>query len=168
MPRIADVGLRGLVEKHARDEARHARQYIAVLHFVFPDSLSVTQTREILDAAPNFPHKNLQVGKSYDDDKVLDLIIQIYLGEFRTRLHQLLMMPVLLAICTLRDTKGLETVMKRIADDEIFHLTYTAQHINSAALLPGRKERVEELVGRRVAQFNALTMTELGTQSFAA
>ena len=162
--RIEDDGLRAQVVQHARDEARHARLYIGILRTVFPHALSKEDERYILDRAPRFDVTPPAPVAPHPLARVVDLIVQINLGEFRTRLHQLLMMPVLDCLCSGRETR-LAVLMESIARDELQHLAYTAEVIDRW-MGDGNGPEGRRLVASRLQQFNALTTREVGEQMF--
>jgi hypothetical protein len=162
--RIEDVQVRTRVAQHARDEARHARIYIGILRVVFPEALTKEDERYIIEQAPVFESGLPAMHSPYPPERIADLFIQINLGEFRTRLHQLLMAPVLTCICSDREDR-LSPLLASIAKDELEHLRYTADIIDRR-IADGHEADTAHLIDLRLRQFNALTEQELGEQVF--
>ncbi|WP_375785811.1 hypothetical protein ACE10Z_41335 [Bradyrhizobium sp. Pha-3] len=147
---------------HVEDEARHCRMYVQMIDTVFPGALPTKIRDEIERQFP--PARFARAPKSPTSDyKILDHLIQINLGEVRTRIHQKLLEPVLYAYAPTEKRPLLCRTLCAIADDECCHIKYTASRIGALAREVG-KQRCQELFSRRVKDFEAYTQTELGRQ----
>jgi hypothetical protein len=165
--RISRREIQSAVRKHAHDEARHAKLYVAILRLTFPNALSPDDAHSILERAPTFAIQDLKDHDPYSSDQVFDLLVQINLGEFRTRIHQLLMQPILEQICSDDRRPKLDRLMASIARDELHHLRYTAQLIDQWIQNEDRA-LAAEVVRSRLRLFNEITTREVGTQVFSA
>ncbi len=54
------------------------------------------------------------------------------IGEVRTRIHQLLLRPVITAYCSFGKREKLARILDSLLDDETRHVEYTARLINRA------------------------------------
>lgn len=159
---IADPNAARQVRDHAIDESRHAQIYVAMLHLAFPDAVDV-ETRNALDEiSPGYTsHDAVEESSPKDWALVLDEIIQMNIGEIRTRIHQFLMRPVLHEWCPPESRDRLNRTLDSLLVDETRHICYTAKIIDEAAA-HGQEDFVRRTMGRRVEDFNALTLKEVG------
>lgn len=163
--RIENPIVREKVVQHAKDEAKHARMYVGLIKVVFPGALQKQDECRVLERAPSFPAVCVPDSEFYSDEMIIDLLMQINLGEFRTRVHQLLMTPVLECICSTNLIK-LEALLGVIAKDELNHLYYTAEIIDDWIGF-GNLTKSMAILAKRLRQFNDLTIRELGTQALS-
>jgi uncharacterized ferritin-like protein (DUF455 family) len=96
---------------------------------------------------------------------VLDELVQMNVGEIRTRIHQLLLRPVLTAHCTPRNRKKLTQVLDSLLRDETRHIAYTARFIETAAS-KGKESLLREISSQRLDEFNEMTLHEVGDERF--
>jgi hypothetical protein len=101
------------------------------------------------------------------DARVLDELIQMNLGEIRTRVHQLLLAPVVTALCPARGRRRLRRMLAALLADETRHIGYTAALIERA-LREGDAARVRQTMARRLAEFNRMTLTQVGGRPHVA
>jgi uncharacterized membrane-anchored protein YjiN (DUF445 family) len=164
--RVQDPVLYDLLRQHAVDESRHARFYIAMIKFVFPwcESDLKEQLAEKLPAytLDDHPQKN----KPSSDNYLLDELIQMNIGEIRTRVHQFMIAPILRAYCEEQHIEKINTIMKNLISDETRHVHYTAEWIESACK-QGKHEDVRKILHRRWKQFNDITQAEMATAEFS-
>lgn len=145
--------------RHALDEARHARIYLALLQTVFPNAKDAAKDLEALNARhPVGRVKALATASAcWDGHRLLDNLIQINLVEMRTLVNQMLMRPVLRSYCG----DLAEQRMQSLLNDEVRHLSYTARIIQTQAVQEAR-DFVETTIQERVARLNELTLVEVG------
>lgn len=164
---VADDRIRSLLKQHAVDESGHSVMYISLVDTIFPDAVSKQQRRELLAVSPRLKlGDEIPEGEPLETDFIIDQVVQINLGEFRTRLHQLLMEPVIRAICSKERSKKMDAILRILAREERNHLRYTTSLLNDWCE-GGRGDYVGDLVRRRSSFFNRLTMAEVGEQRFA-
>jgi hypothetical protein len=148
---------------HVTDEARHCRMYVGLIETVFPGALGTALRKRVASHFPplRYVQRQRPVRPLW---ATLDYLIQVNLGELRTRIHQGLMEPVLHAYCPDENESKLCKTMDTLRCDECKHFQYTAARIGALAeeFTP---TQVEELFIRRYQDFNRYTERELGTQA---
>ncbi len=163
------TGDSSVVEKircHAIDESRHARLYIAMLNIAFPDAVEGELHSNLYDLSPGYTAKDSpKVMPPAPNASVLDELIQMNIGEIRTRIHQLLLRPVILAHCPLDGRGRLKRVLSSLLNDETRHIEYTARLIEQAAA-QGSADFVYQTMRDRLAEFNQITLDEVGELNF--
>jgi rubrerythrin len=155
------------IRRHAVDEARHARIYLRMLDAVFADCADA-ELRAHLDAiAPTYSLREAPAPSATPDaeERTLDGLIQMNLGEIRTRVNQLLLEPVLLARCPEELRPRLARLLGSIIRDETRHIHYTGALIERAARAGGGG-LARDLLDYRMRQFCALTLEEVGRGDF--
>jgi hypothetical protein len=157
-----DLSLTSDLLVHVGDEARHCRMYLQLIDTVFPGAMSDPLRLEIGSQFPPLTHRATVIPKQ-TPWKMLDYLIQINLGEVRTRIHQKLLEPVLHTYCPDEHKEILCNTLCKLAGDECCHIKYTASRIGALAREFDSKE-VEGLFFRRFAEFNRYTERELGSQ----
>jgi len=97
--------------------------------------------------------------------RLLDDLIQMNIGEIRTRIHQQLLRPVILAHCPPAERALISHSLDALLADETRHIAYTAelieQHFRS-----GHEEFIRLTMEKRLAQFNEITLNEVGALIF--
>jgi hypothetical protein len=154
-----------LVRKHAQDESRHCKLYVELISVLFPDALSPEQRSDLRTISPKFEISDAFF-EPVTQDFFIDQLVQVNLGEFRTRIHQLLMRPVAEAICSAQNRPKLDKLLNILAIEEVSHLRYTAQLLESWSK-EGNEDLINGLLLKRVQQFNGITMSEIGSQQFS-
>jgi hypothetical protein len=156
------------IRLHAIDEARHSRLYIQMLDLVFPASLENQVRTELENILPKYTFKDYPKKlSSKSDSYVLDSLIQMNIGEIRTRINQLLLRPIILAYCKSNYKDKLIQILKSLLEDETKHITYTAKLIDHAAAR-GCFKFVNEIMHERLDGFNQITLDEVGKSVFEA
>lgn len=156
---IGDKEVSEKVQKHAIDEARHARLYLRLFELVFegtdPDTLSALKK-----IAPDLSG-NPDAQPLRSDEIIYDEIIQMNVGEIRTMIHQRLLMPVLEAWCPPLEYKQVQRVLDGILEDEIRHIAYTADLIEKFGA-NGNEDFVSRVMEKRLVDFIDYTLKEVG------
>jgi hypothetical protein len=157
--RIEDKGIQDRVKRHAVDEARHARFYIAMLNLAFPGAVSSEFLPRLRSIAPNFtesdtPPKSTAATRS----AILDEIIQMNIGEVRTLINQMLFRPVLEAIAPSEAGEKVLKLIDALGDDEARHISYTAEVIEEL----GQAEETLSVMTLRLREFAEITHREVG------
>jgi hypothetical protein len=164
--RTGDGNIAAQVRVHAVDESRHARLYIAMLDIAFPDAVSEELRPALSALSPGYTVKDRPTGMEQSPiEWVHDEIIQMNLGEIRTRIHQLLLRPVLRAWCAEPARPRLQRVLDSLLRDETLHIQYTARLIEQM-IQEGAGDFVRQTMAKRLAEFNDITLTEVGLQRF--
>jgi hypothetical protein len=154
------------VRLHAVDEARHAKLYIEMLEIAFPQCVESDMRSELDNLSPGYTAKQHPDRlKPATKAHVLDELIQMNIGEIRTRIHQLLLRPVITAHCPPENRRQLARVLDSLLKDETSHIEYTARLIERAAN-EGHIEFVQSTFEKRLAEFNQITLHEVGESQF--
>ncbi len=154
------------VRQHAIDESRHATMYLSLLDLAFPEATDQRLREALRTLSPSYQqHDRPSRSEPLPERIVIDEIIQMNLGEIRTRIHQLLMRPVLLSLAPEEATERIDRIVASLMQDETAHIGYTAALIE-AAIRDGHESFVRETMRARLKEFNEITMREVGEQRF--
>ena len=150
------------IRQHAIDESRHARLYIAMLEITFPDAIDDELRSKLYALSPGYTTKDTPESSSPSKEAiVLDELIQMNIGEIRTRIHQLLLRPVILAHCSKEHCNRLTRILDSLLDDETRHIEYTANLIEKF-IERGFSSFVYQTMQKRLKEFNEITLAEVG------
>jgi len=159
--RAPDPVIAEAVRGHALDESRHALMYLAILDLVFPGALGGRRPA-FRTLSPRFSaREHPPVGRRARSRQMLDALIQMNLGEIKTRINQLLMMPVVTAYCPTASRGRLARILRVLLGDETRHVRYTARLIERAGAA-GERAFVAATMRRRLALLNRITLSEVG------
>jgi hypothetical protein len=161
-----DPTIAGQIRAHAIDESRHALLYLAMLELVFEDAVP-PEARPTLEAiSPRYCSRDYPVRERPSSlSDVLDEVVQMNIGEIRTRIHQLLLRPVIEAYCPAAKRARLHATLDVLVHDETRHIDYTAR-ILDRAMTRGKGKWIQSVFRARLEEFNAITLTEVGVDSF--
>lgn len=167
--RTGDPGVVEHLRQHAIDEARHARYYIAMIGLAFPSLVKEETRADLLKFVPEYTEKSHPVRSDIvtPPEAILDELIQMNVGEIRTRVHQLLLRPVITAYCPPENRTRLTKLLDSLLLDETRHVAYTAKLIDRA-VADGEGDWVTDIMRLRWPQFNGITMTEMESNTFDA
>jgi hypothetical protein len=155
-----------LVKQHAVDEARHARLYIHMLRRVFPGAMDEALETATKAMSPPISMRDvLPESSPAPRMRLLDDLIQMNIGEIRTRIHQQLLRPVILAHCPLSERAAIAKALGALLADETRHIAYTADLIEQHSKA-GHDDFIRFTMERRLAQFNEITLNEVGALIF--
>jgi hypothetical protein len=165
----SSISVREIAEQvrlHAIDESRHARLYIAMLDITFSGVIAQNFRSRLYGLSPNYKAKDqLKDLPKATEASVLDELIQMNIGEIRTRINQLLLRPVILAHCPSHQRNRLMRILDSLLFDETKHIEYTA-HLIEQAMNRGLADFVFQTMRNRLAEFNQITLNEVGELSF--
>lgn len=161
-----DASITPQIKRHAVDESRHAKLYASVLGLVFGQPKSEALRERLRNTSPNYASKDvLQQQCAVSDEQLLDDLIQMNLGEARTRIHQMLFQPVLVAYAKPEMRPRVTKVMDGLLGDETAHICYTAKLIEQACQ-QGYGDFVRETMKLRLEEFNDITLREVGGDQY--
>ncbi|MCE3261769.1 MAG: hypothetical protein K0R43_848 [Pseudoduganella sp.] len=164
--RCPDPEIAEAIRQHAIDESRHAMQYVAMCELVFPGALEGDMKDYADGLSPRYSARDFPAPAPHASAQaVLDELVQMNIGEIRTRIHQLLMSPVITAYCPPERRERLHKLLASLMEDETRHIQYTARLINAAGE-QGSADFVLHTTRRRVREFNELTLAEVGESMF--
>lgn len=156
------------VKRHAIDESRHAQYYIRIIDIIFPNSIPASLRPELDALSPKYlPSSEVPTDlPKKSEGRVLDELVQMNIGEIRTRINQLLLRPVAHAYCgTQDDHSKLQRVLDRLMRDETRHIHYTANILEDFSR-KGKAPLISELMIQRMDDFNRITLQEVGQGLF--
>lgn len=160
--RTADPRIASLVRQHAIDESRHALVYLAMLDTVFPSALPPEDRAALRASCPRYRVDDRPAGASpVPRHRLLDELVQMNIGEIRTRINQQLLAPALLTVCAAVNRRRLRRMLNSVLSDETRHIAYTAALLDHALAGPDDQFVVRTL-HTRLAQFNRRTVDEIG------
>jgi hypothetical protein len=160
-PKIAEK-----VRIHAIDESRHSALYLRMLDITFPGAVGDDLRPLLKEIPPGYTVQQRPARLPEEpDDEVLDELIQMNIGEIRTRIHQLLLRPVITVHCERSDRARLERILDSILWDETKHIRYTAELIESA-IAAGETTFVRSTMRQRLEEFNEITLKEVQGPDF--
>lgn len=165
-----DSNVSSQIKEHAIDEARHSRAYLKLLEIVFPEVLDEQLGAKAHELVPNLNKTTLLTardGAPFAISATVDELIQMNIGEIRTRIHQFIQRPVLLAYCPPHQRRRVKRILDSLLLDETRHIAYTAQLIENAAQESG-DELVIDLMHERLRDFNEITDDEIAGKTFVA
>jgi hypothetical protein len=162
----SDAAVAQRIKRHALDESRHARLYVTMLRLAFPGVVGDAVAPGLRALSPGYRVSDeLPAAEPSSDDALLDDLIQMNLGEIRTRVHQLLLRPVIAAHARGERVAEVGAVLEALLRDETAHILYTAQLIEQACA-SGRDHWVRRLMAQRLGEFNEITLREVGDDQY--
>ncbi len=165
--RTPDSRIAEAVRLHAIDESRHAMLYVTMCNLTFPDAMDNEVKTYAEEISPRYSVKDYPpAAPKATWESVTDELIQMNIGEIRTRIHQLLLRPVISVYCTDENRVRLQRLLDSLLHDETRHVQYTARLIEEKAR-DGHGTLVATTTKRRVREFNEITLEEVGTTQFA-
>jgi hypothetical protein len=165
--RTGDPAVAERIRLHAIDESRHARLYVAMLDIAFREALPEDVRPALYGLSPRYnARQRPPVTDILPAWSVLDALIQINLGEIRTRIHQLLLTPVITEYCPAERYGALKGILRALLRDETRHIEYTAALIEDA-IVRGEADFVRQTMAARLDEFNQLTLTQVGEACFS-
>ncbi len=160
--RASDPMIAEAVRGHALDESRHALMYLAILDLAFPGALGERRRPTFRALSPRYSAREQPPARRPARAReMLDALIQMNLGEIKTRINQLLMMPVVAAYCPPENRGRLARILRALLRDETRHVRYTARLIERAGAA-GERAFVSVTMRRRLALLNRITVSEVG------
>jgi hypothetical protein len=166
--RTEDPEIAEQIWRHSVDESRHALVYLAMLHTAFPGAVSGAARHALTDLSPHYRLRDRPCRRRVASGRrVLDELIQMNVGEIRTRINQLLLAPMIMGFCPRSGKRRLRRMLGSLMDDETRHIGYTACLIERAIAEEGERF-VQRTMARRLTEFNRMTLDEVGGGMYAA
>lgn len=156
------------VRTHSLDEARHARWYVAITELVFPGAVPSGLRTDIQSLIPRYTSESFitpKIDSPFSHEIGVDDLIQMNIAEIRTRIHQLIQVPILLAYAPSESKPKLEKLLQTLIVDETRHIGYTAILIDQISLING-KDSTSALFCQRMRDFNEITEEEIKALKF--
>ena len=149
----------GHVLAHARDESRHSRIFLRLAKAAFPRHVHDNEVGHLDSTLPDVRRGDLTKGERIDEGQLIDHLVQMNIGEIRTRLHMHLFAPAIFAFAPAAAKPTVEKVITSRVRDEIRHIGYTARLLERWAA-SGERERIAELFRRRLHDFHVFTVRQ--------
>jgi len=165
--RTEDLGVAEKLRRHAIDESRHALLYLSILEIVFPGAVGADARPTLRgELSPGYTVRQAPPRSSPAASReVIDALVQINMGEVRTRINQLLLTPVITAWCPVARRRTLSGLLASLMRDETRHIRYTAELIDHAVAV-GNGHFVRRIMAERLHEFNQITLAEVGARNF--
>jgi hypothetical protein len=144
---------------HAKDEARHSRVFLSLVEEAFPDSIPADLLQSHRAQLFRVPRASTEARFTLPEDTLIDHLVQMNMGEIRTRVHMLLLAPVIYAFTPSDGKERVRAALEGLVTDEIRHIRYTAQFIESWCV-NGDKKRIQALYRRRMKDFHKITVEQ--------
>ena len=148
------------VERHFRDKSRHSRLFLHLTNLTFPAQFSErdveTEKLKLFDATSASTEK---AKRSADLPILLDNLVQMNIGEIRTRAHMFMIGPVLTALAPSRNEEAVDGILSGLVYDEVSHIGYTACLMEEWCR-DGHKRLISDLYATRLTDFNKYTIEQ--------
>ncbi len=158
------VGQNEAVEKgvlvHARDESRHAQLFVELSGRAFPMMFRPSDLERFRASLPDVRRSSpVKSEKSIGEPELIDHLVQMNIGEIRTRIHVHLLAPVISVMAPESERDRVRTTLTCLERDEVRHIGYTAKLMENWAR-GGDAKLVRGLYKRRLHEFNIITLRE--------
>ena len=159
-----DVNFNKAVEKeiliHAIDEARHSKLFVKLVKLAFPSLFPPSFLARFKSNLTTIDSKvQLKSDTPIDTVSLIDHLVQMNMGEIRTRLHLDLIAPVLHEITPDESKNELEHILQGLGHDEIKHISYIALILEEMCA-DGDEALICDLYIRRLRDFNEFTLNQ--------
>ena len=145
------------VMAHARDESRHSRIFIRLTERAFPSDFESSDLQSLEARLPD-----VRVGKHekartrIPENHIIDHLVQMNIGEIRTRLHMHLFAPVVHGMAPADNKRAVRRLLGGLVRDEVRHIGYTAKLMESWAE-SGSGGLIRRLYRGRLKTFDQMT-----------
>jgi len=146
--------------QHARDESRHSRLFVRLTATSFPAFLPRQESgrfeRRLFDVRAQPPTKS---ATRVPEQHLIDYLVQINIGEIRTRLHMHLFAPIVSGLTPDSNREKTRGIFRALVSDEVRHIGYTAKLMEGWAR-DGAADRIRRLYTGRLHAFNRITVQQ--------
>lgn len=158
-----DAALEDDVLYHVRDEVRHSKLFVTLAELSYPSlsgSAVISDVRSTLFSLDSEPL--VKASERLSDQDILDHLVQMNLGEIRTRVHISMIAPLVSAVTPPVNRAKVEKLLASLVSDETAHVAYTARHIERFCAKRGTDE-VASLFKKRLRDLHDYTIDETRT-----
>ncbi len=139
-----------------------------MLGLTFPGAISDDLRPLLKGLSPGYSTRDqLEVGVPSSLEQVIDELVQVNIGEIRTRIHQLLLRPVIMTYSAKAEHTRLSGLLQSILSDETRHVAYTATLLEAFI---DQDEHLQDFIRttfrQRLREFNEITLDEVDGRSF--
>ncbi|WP_035792325.1 hypothetical protein [Kitasatospora mediocidica] len=148
------------VLQHARDESAHSRLFVRLTETAFPAFLPPGAGTRLAATMPDIRTRPLdKTSVSVPHEHLIDHLVQMNIGEIRTRLHMHLFAPIIFGFTPTQEKPTSRRILESLVKDEVRHIGYTALLMEQWAT-DGAGERIRALYQNRLHIFNELTVEQ--------
>ncbi len=145
---------------HADDESRHSRIFLRLTELAFPGTISRADMQRFEGELPDVRRLAREKALVRVSERFLiDHLVQMNIGEIRTRLHMHLFAPVIHACAPEENKRAVRRLLEGLVRDEVRHIGYTARLMESWAR-DGSAELIRNLYVGRLHAFNEITVDQ--------
>jgi hypothetical protein len=158
IPGHAEVATQVLA--HAKDEAGHSRLFVTLAATAFPwigREVDLAHVRAGLTRVT--PPQLIPDADKLDEALVIDHLVQMNIGEIRTRLHMELLAPAIHEFADDEQRPKVREILDGLGVDEVRHIGYTAR-LMEAWCREGAADRIAALYRERLADFHRITIEQ--------
>lgn len=155
-----DSQLENDVMFHIKDEIRHSKLFITLTELAFPQVAEQPFIHKMrnelfsLDESEATKHDEV-----LSENEIADHLVQMNLGEIRTRVHISMIAPLISAFAPIENRPKVEKLLTALVDDETAHIAYTAKHLENISKSVGVGE-LKALFVRRLRDLHEYTVYE--------
>jgi hypothetical protein len=148
------------VLEHAKDEAGHSRIFVSLVQEIFPNAYGEAALADKRKSLFRIDKAALEADRfRLAEDQLIDHLVQMNMGEIRTRIHMQLLSPVLFAFTPSNAREHVSNTLHRLVTDEVRHINYTARFIE-AWCENGDRTRIRDLYTCRLRDFHKVTIEQ--------
>ena len=155
---------------HARDEARHSRLFVKLARMAFPSLIGKKDANAKKDSLVRIK-KDMLIKSEFivNELTLIDHLVQMNMGEIRTRLHMELLGPAIHAFSPENSKSKVKAILNGLSHDAVVHISYIASLIESWCET-GDKKQLLILYRNRLQDFHEFTIrqTESAVNSYGA
>jgi hypothetical protein len=148
------------VLRHAKDESRHSRLFLELSRVAFPTAVDDSLVQRLDEALPDVRRRTPQKSAvRIPGELLIDHLVQMNIGEIRTRIHVQLLAPVVHALAPPEGRRRVRQILDGLVLDEVRHIGYTARLMERWAS-SGDAQLVRDLYAERLQDFHRITIEE--------
>jgi hypothetical protein len=145
---------------HAEDESRHSRVFLKLARHAFPRTIDTSLVEEMARTLPDVRGKqHVKSPTRINEVTLIDHLVQMNIGEIRTRLHMHLLAPTVAAFTPEETKPKVELILTSLVRDEVRHIGYTARLMEVWAN-SGAATLVRTLYAQRLRDFDVITFEQ--------
>jgi len=144
---------------HAKDESRHSRVFIRLVELTFPNFFQPAEVAAVQKSLHRITEHDLQKKDQLEHDILMDYLMQINMGEIRTRIHMHLLAPLFYNLAPRENQYQVGKILEGLENDEVRHIAYTVNILEDWAG-DGNLERLRDIYHQRTSFFHRRTIRE--------
>jgi rubrerythrin len=142
---------------HAQDESRHARIFLRMTELAFPGTVGSDEFERFERSLPDVRNRDHRKAETeLPEEHIIDNLVQMNIGEIRTRLHMHLFAPIVYGMTPDENKRAVQRLFEGLVRDEVRHIGYTARLMERWAE-NGARRLIADLYAGRLDTFNRMT-----------